>query len=147
MVCVNDTLYQIAENQPELAGRESEFVFLGEIESRVSAAQRPEENFQANDEIVGASVYQYGEDVVVRIDGTYWLYENKAGISSGVTEFHGRRFRKADLSAETIEWLEWYDALSPEEQRCVSGIPSELYTYGGTGSTGENAPETEPCAE
>jgi hypothetical protein len=33
-----------------------------------------EENFQANDDIVGSVVYQFGEDIVVEIDGDYWSY-------------------------------------------------------------------------
>ena len=36
----------------------------------------PKENFQANHPIVGAEVYQYGDNIVVKIEGKYWLYEN-----------------------------------------------------------------------
>lgn len=132
MVYVNDTLYQITENQPELADKENEFVYLGKIESKVSAAQKPEENFQANDDIVGAEVYQYGNNIVILIDGTYWLYENKANTNGEVIEFHGSQFSKADLSAETLEWLEWYNSLSPEEQLAISAVPSELYASNGS---------------
>lgn len=74
MVYVNDTLYQIAAQQPDLTGQENEFVYLGEIQSSVSESQYPTENFQANDDIAGAAVYQYGEDIVVLLDGQYWLY-------------------------------------------------------------------------
>ena len=35
----------------------------------------PKENFQANHPIVGAKVYQYGNNIVVEIGGKYWLYE------------------------------------------------------------------------
>lgn len=35
----------------------------------------PKENFQANHPIVGSEIYQYDNDIVVRIDGKYWLYE------------------------------------------------------------------------
>lgn len=74
MVCVNDTLYQILGNQPDLTGKESQFVYLGVISSKVSSSQYPKENFQANDEIVGSAVYQYGKDVVVENNGQYQLY-------------------------------------------------------------------------
>lgn len=74
MVYVNDTLYQIAAEQPDLTDQENEFVYLGEIQSIVSESQYPTENFQANDDIAGAAVYQYGEDIVVLLDGQYWLY-------------------------------------------------------------------------
>ena len=76
-------------------------------------------------------LYSYGNDIVVLIDGTYWLYENKANTNGEVIEFHGSQFSKADLSAETLEWLEWYNSLSPEEQLAVSSVPSELYASNG----------------
>lgn len=75
MVCVNGMLYQCAGNQPDLTGKEDEFVFLGEIQSQVDTSQEPTNDFQANDDIIGAKVYQYGDDIVVLIDGQYWLYE------------------------------------------------------------------------
>ena len=76
MVYVNDTLYQIVDPQPNIADEKSAFNLLGKIESKVSSLQEPKENFQANDDIVGAAVYQYGDNIVVEIEGKYWLYEN-----------------------------------------------------------------------
>ena len=40
--------------------------------------------------------------------------------------YHGRSYNRADLSAETLEWLDWYLALSEEEQLAVSYEPAEL---------------------
>ena len=54
----------------------SAFKLLGKIESTVSSSEEPKENFQANDDIVGAAVYQYGDNIVVEFEGKYWLYEN-----------------------------------------------------------------------
>ena len=31
---------------------------------------------KANDDIVGAAVYQYGDNIVVEFEGKYWLYEH-----------------------------------------------------------------------
>ena len=76
MVYVNDTLYQIVDPQPNFADEKSSFNLLGKIESTVSSSEEPKENFQANDDIVGAAVYQYGDNIVVEIEGKYWLYEN-----------------------------------------------------------------------
>ena len=76
MIYVNDTLYRITSDQPDLTGKESQLVYLGTISSKVSSSQYPKENFQANDDIVGSEVYQFGEDIVVEINGKYWLYEN-----------------------------------------------------------------------
>ena len=76
MVYVNDPLYRIVDPQPNLADEKSSFNLLGKIESTVSSSEEPKENFQANDDIVGAAVYQYGDSIVVEIEGKYWLYEN-----------------------------------------------------------------------
>lgn len=75
MVCVDRGLYRITGEQPELEGREAEFFYLGEISSRVDSSQKPRVDFQANDEIIGAKVYKFDENIVVDIDGKYWLYE------------------------------------------------------------------------
>ena len=40
--------------------------------------------------------------------------------------YHGRSYNRADLSAETLEWLDWYLALSEEERLAVSYEPAEL---------------------
>lgn len=56
MVYVNDTLYQIVDPQPNFADEKSAFNLLGKIESTVSSSEEPKENFQANDDIVGAAV-------------------------------------------------------------------------------------------
>ena len=76
MVYVNDTLYRIVDPQPNFADEKSSFNLLGKIESTVSSSEEPKENFQANDDIVGAAVYQYGDSIVVEIEGKYWLYKN-----------------------------------------------------------------------
>lgn len=76
MVFIDNTLYQIAANQPDLTEKESEFIYLGEIKSRVDSSQEPKENFQTNDAIVGAKVYKYRENIVVIMDENYWLYES-----------------------------------------------------------------------
>lgn len=141
MVYVNDTLYQIVGNQPNLADKESKFILLGEIESKVSSSQEPKENLQANDDIVGAEVYQYENDIVVQINGEYFLYMNRANVENEAVEFNGRLFNKSDLTKETLEWLEWYNSLPLEEQLAVSSIPNELHTYDGAGTVDANAKE------
>ena len=75
MICINRALYQIVGNQPDLVGKEDEFSYIGEISSKVGSSQKPTEDFQANDDIVGSKVYQYDECIVVEINGQYWLYE------------------------------------------------------------------------
>ena len=58
-----------------------------------------------------------------------------------VVEFHGKLFSKDDLSIETIEWLEWYNSLSPEDQLAISSVPADLYTYDSSGAVDEVADE------
>ena len=62
-------------------------------------------------------------------------------MENEVVEFHGQLFNKSDLSEETLEWLEWYNSLSPEEQLAVSSIPADLYTDDGAGTLDSNAEE------
>lgn len=87
MIYVNDTLYKQSASQTSFTELKDNFVYLGVIESDVTNIQGtndagnyldgiPKENFQANHPIVGAEVYQYGENIVVGIGGKYWLYEN-----------------------------------------------------------------------
>ena len=53
MLFVNNTLYQRVDHKDNLADKESEFVYLGEIETKVDVSQTPTENFQTNDDIIG----------------------------------------------------------------------------------------------
>ena len=152
MVYVNDTLYKQSTKQTSCNELKDDFVYLGVIESDITNLQNnsngnasdgiPKENFQANHPIVGAKVYQYGNDIVVEIEGKYWLYEPiEENAENEVVEFHGQVFNKSDLSEETLEWLEWYNSLSPEEQLAVSSIPAELYTDDGAGTLDSDAEE------
>lgn len=59
--------------------------------------------------------------------------------------YHGRSYNRADLSAETLEWLDWYLALSEEERLAVSYEPAEL--RGGELPTTVDAGAEQPAAE
>ena len=97
MVYVNDTLYKQSTKQTSYNELKDDFVYLGVIESDITNLQNnsngnasdgiPKENFQANHPIVGAKVYQYGNDIVVEIEGKYWLYEQLA-VSSIPAELY-----------------------------------------------------------
>lgn len=47
--------------------------------------------------------------------------------------FQDKTFNKSDLSKETIEWLEQYNALSTEDQLAINYIPADLYKLCGYG--------------
>ena len=57
--------------------------------------------------------------------------------------FHNKTFYKADLSEETLEWLEWYNQLSEAEQLAISFIPSDLYELSGYYDVKDVPAETE----
>ena len=40
--------------------------------------------------------------------------------------FNEQTFAKADLSQETLKWLEWYNGLTEAEQLAVDYIPADL---------------------
>jgi len=80
MIYVNDHLYKQSIKQISYTEKKEEFAYLGKIENNVTSDQHagdgvPKNNFQANHPIVGAAVYQYGDDMVIEISGKYWLYE------------------------------------------------------------------------
>ncbi|RKJ46109.1 hypothetical protein D7X98_04800 [bacterium 1XD8-76] len=79
MAYVNGTLYIQSSAQEGYAERREEFSYLGRIESAVTQDREPDQNFQANDPIIGCEVYQYGEDIVIEIGGRYWRYVKKDG--------------------------------------------------------------------
>ena len=58
-----------------------------------------------------------------------------------VIEFHGQFFNTSVLSKGTLEWLEWYDSLSPEEQLAISSVPAGLSTGDGAGTADSDAEE------
>ncbi len=80
MVYVNDTLYKQSSDQQGYPEFKDDFIYLGQILSDITNSQSgvtdgiPKENFQANHPIVGCEVYQYGENIVIKINNAYWLY-------------------------------------------------------------------------
>ena len=79
MIYVNDTLYIQSSDQQGYPELKDDFIYLGQIASNVTNNQSdtdgvPKENFQANTHIVGCEVYQYGQNIVVKISDAYWLY-------------------------------------------------------------------------
>ena len=66
-----------------------------------------------------------------------------AANSDEMIQFHEKAFSKSDLSQETLEWLEWYNALTETEQLSISYIPSDLYALCGYGDAEDIPAETE----
>lgn len=57
--------------------------------------------------------------------------------SADVIQFGNRWIDKASLSAETIDWLEKYNALSEEEQLAISYVPHDLLEKCGLNKAGD----------
>lgn len=89
MVYVNGVLYKKSLEEVYYEKALEEFVYVGKIETDITSSQTstdgvPKENLQANTPIVGSEVYQYGDDIVVKVGGIYWLYEAQGGGKSTV---------------------------------------------------------------
>ena len=128
----------------------------------LTACDKPEavEGAESYDFYVeGESAFTYedrGSEAYIIIDSTYYAVKNPSKppieetaeieetTESEVVEFHGQLFNKSDLSEETLEWLEWYNSLSPEEQLAVSSIPADLYTDDDAGTLDSDAEEYTP---
>lgn len=48
---------------------------------------------------------KYENDIVILIDGKYFLYSNLENAENETVEFEGQLFNKSDLSEETLKWL------------------------------------------
>lgn len=122
MVMVNGKLYYDT-------GRESTEARCGnmdgKIDSSVEGWETPTEDNQSN---FGTGYgYQYGQGNTIEIymNEHWWVFEQRSGDGSTVL-FQGKQYSTGDLSEETLEWLNWYNGLSEEEQRAVDAIPAEL---------------------
>lgn len=106
MIYINNTLYQQSTNQASYSEKKPEFVLLGKIESDITNVQNtttdgiPKENFQANLPIVGAEVYQYGDDIVVEMNDKYWLFVDTFSYAENTYEYIGTALSIGDISLE-----------------------------------------------
>lgn len=81
MVYVNNTLYKQSNERTSYTDLKDDFVYLGTVKSDITSDQStvtdgvPKENFQSNTPIVGAEIYQYGDNIVVHSENAYWVYE------------------------------------------------------------------------
>lgn len=57
----------------------------------------------------------------------YILYDCPFRVETETIQFHEKIFNRFDLSQETIEWLEWYNGLTEDEQLSINYIPPDLY--------------------
>lgn len=119
MVMVNGILYCDTGRRSTLARCG---MMDGEISSSVEPSVEPTEDNQSN---FGTGFgYQYGANGTIEV-----LYEDEWRIFEQRDEliwYEGNVYQKSTLSAETLEWLAWYDTLAREEQLAVGNVPEQL---------------------
>ena len=98
----------------------------------------------------GEKVFSYLNinDYYIFADDHWYFVKNPSeppiSDESDELKFHDKTLKTSDLSEKTLEWLNWYNECSKEDQLAVSYIPSELYKRCGYPSAGdESAVQTE----
>ena len=66
--------------------------------------------------------------VMANFDAELRIVNNGEASVDGVETvmFNNTEYNKKDLSEETLQWLEWYNGLTSEEQLAVDSFPAEL---------------------
>ena len=75
MIYVSSHLYIICNTDNNDAISSSKWTYVGQISSCVDSSLKPQEELQANDEIVGAKVYNSGEKLLVKYNEKQWIYQ------------------------------------------------------------------------
>ena len=73
LLVVNGITYK--GSSQKIAQLPPDSVYLGSVLSSVPSGESPTENFQANDERIGASIYQVGDDIAVFSSDKWWIYK------------------------------------------------------------------------
>lgn len=124
MVMVNDKLYYDTGEESIVEGRCG--VMDGKITSSVDASEIPTEDNQSN---FGTGFeYRYGDDDTIEIFmNEKWIVFEHREVTKNQVRFGDHMVDADKLSKKTLEWLEWYNSLSEEEQLAVSSIPPDLH--------------------
>ncbi len=123
MVMVDGKLYYDTGKESTISGRCG--VMDGEITSTVDGSEIPAKDDQSN---FGTGFeYQYGADNTIEIFmNEKWIVFEQREEAGNQVRFGDRMVDADGLSEETLEWLDWYNHLSAEEQLAVSAVPSDL---------------------
>ena len=123
MVMVNGKLYYDTGNESTIDGRCG--VMDGEITTAVDGSEIPTQDNQSN---FGTGFgYQFGPDDTIEVfmNEKWIVFAHRDGTGSQV-RFGDKMIDADGLSQETLEWLDWYNSLSEEEQLSVSALPADL---------------------
>lgn len=117
-----------------------ESAIIGYVESYTDTFPEKDDETNISKVMVGGPYAKVEGGIAILYQNEWWLCTADA---ADTVSFHDKTFSKADLSAETLEWLEKYNAMSEDEQLAISYIPADLYELCGYGEAvnGEiNAP-------
>lgn len=103
----------------------TENTLTGDIKSFVNKNEFPNEDNQSNFGVGYA--YQVKDELFayLNINGEWHIFCSNEDAENSIT-FNDRVFLKTELSSSTLEWLEFYNELSEEEQMATDSIPAEL---------------------
>ena len=93
----------------------------------------------------GEKVFSYLNinDYYIFADDHWYFVKNPSeppiSDESDELKFHDKTLKTSDLSEKTLEWLNWYNECSKEDQLAVSYIPAELYKRCGYPSAGDES--------
>ena len=103
----------------------------------------------------GFTYVDRGSEAFLIVDGTWyqvtnpsappleWKEDGKTEETASQVRFGDNWINEANLSQETLEWLDWYNSLPEEEQLAVSAIPADLLEESGISGTEDAAAATD----
>ena len=99
-------------------------VMDGEITSTVEGWEIPTEDDQSN---FGAGYgYQFLDgNIEVLMNDQWWVFEHREGDGSRI-RFGDGWLDQSTLSQETIDFIHYYNSLTPEQQAQITDFPDEL---------------------
>lgn len=124
-VRINGVDYYETNRKTSYLDEATEDTITGDIRSFVAKDQFPTEDNQSNFGVGYAYQVKDKDFAYVNINDEWHIFcSNQDG--ENVVNFHDRIFMKTELSKNTLEWLEWYNGLTEDEQLATDAIPAEL---------------------
>lgn len=140
MVMINGKMYYDTGKESNITRKCG--VMDGEITSTVDGTKIPAEDNQSN---FGTGYqYQFSLDNTIEIymNEKWCIFEYRSGDGSQI-KFGNAWYNTADLSEETIKWLNWHNTLTEQEQLSINYIPADLLNLMGLSKSNDIAqPET-----
>jgi len=137
-IMVNGVFYEKPYQPSPMEVDES--AIIGYVESYTDTFLSKDGETNISKDMIGEPFAKVEGGIAILYQNEWWLCTADA---ADTVSFHDKTFNKADLSTETLEWLEKYNAMSEDEQLAISYIPADLYELCGYGEAenGEiNAP-------